>query len=139
MPPQGGSLLDKPPKNCIIKNAMSKEYEIEVTINEVAYKVCFTAEFVVEDHGIGPYEYWGARGVDKHEVAVCDEVEINSVSLLEDEKDTDISNTLDKKTLASIESYCDEYANENAPDVDDVSDRWDGYEEDYDPTDFYGE
>jgi hypothetical protein len=25
-----------------------------------------------EDHGIGPYEYWGARGVDSQIVAVSD-------------------------------------------------------------------
>lgn len=28
---------------------------------------------ITEDHGIGPYEFWGARGVDKQLVEVCPE------------------------------------------------------------------
>lgn len=88
------------------------EYEIEgigiVMLN-------FSANFEAEDVGIGPYEYWGARCRDVHWVNTCTEVyDIYAI----DENGDDIFDVLDKSVKARIESFCEEYANEHAPDVE---------------------
>jgi hypothetical protein len=89
--------------------------DIEYELNGICYTLSFEAEFEAEDIGIGAYEYWGARSRDVHWVNNC--TDVDSIRL-EDEDGNDIFDGLSKQDRASIEEYCTEYANDNAPDID---------------------
>lgn len=95
---------------------MTNDYEIEYeTKDGICLTLCFTAEFEAEDHGIGPYEYWGAKCRDIQWVNVCQGIE-DIVALNEDGED--IFDSLPDSEKKRIESWAEEYANENAPDCD---------------------
>jgi hypothetical protein len=89
--------------------------DIEYELNGICYTLSFEAEFEAEDIGIGAYEYWGARSRDVHWVNNC--TAVDSIRL-EDEDGNDIFDGLSKQDRVSIEDYCTEYANDNAPDID---------------------
>jgi hypothetical protein len=76
-----------------------------------SYEVEFTADYELEDVGIGPYEFWGAKCNDKQLIYVVDHVSVESIQ--DDEgNDVDATDALEKAIYESAE----EYANENAPD-----------------------
>lgn len=107
---------------------MTNEYEIEYTDKDgINLSIYFEAEFEKEDIGIGPYEYWGARYTDKQIVMTCSNVSIQSAT---NEDGVDVLGSLDKNLISRIESSCEEYANEHAPDPSD--DDGDYCEPDYD-------
>lgn len=96
---------------------MTQEFEIEYTdADGINLSIYFTAEYEKEDIGIGAYEYWGARCNDKRIVYTCSGVSIDSAT---NEDGVDIAGALDKTLRERIESHCEEYANENAPDPSD--------------------
>lgn len=72
----------------------------EITLNQKTYYVeekdC-EVEGQWVDNGIGPYEYWGARGVDKRI-----EFEIESITI-EKAEDEDGNPVTDKETLKALE------------------------------------
>lgn len=75
----------------------------------------FEAEYEAEDHGIGGYEYWGAKCNDVQWVNVCTDVgDIRA----ENEEGEDIYDSLSPDEQKAIASYCEEYADEHAPDVE---------------------
>jgi hypothetical protein len=84
-------------------------YELE---NGDFVSLTFTAEFELEDHGIGSYEYWGAKCRDIQWVSVCQEVYDIYAN---DESGEDIIDSLDKKQRSSILDFCNEYADRNPP------------------------
>lgn len=99
---------------------MTNEYEIEYNDKDgINLSIYFEAEYEKEDIGIGPYEYWGARCNDKHIVMTCCDIRLQSVT---NEDGVDILGTMDKSLRDRIESHCEEYANEHAPDPDDDDD-----------------
>ena len=94
---------------------MTNYYEFEFTYSDGSvYSVEFEADFTKEDIGIGPYEFWGARGNDKHIVYTCEHV---SISAVVDEDGKDVTDKLPKKVQDALDDACIEYADENAPDV----------------------
>lgn len=103
---------------------MTTEHEIEYTLAD-GRVVCvrFEAEYSVVDNGIGAYEYWGARGVDKQLDTECDDVFVTEVV---DENDDPVS--ISKEETKAIEQAAYDYAIENCPEVEDCVD--DGYDAD---------
>jgi hypothetical protein len=89
--------------------------DIEYELDGICYTLSFEAEFEAEDIGIGAYEYWGAKCRDVHWVNTCTGID---TIRLEDEEGNDIYDTLTKAQQDAIDDYCEEYANENAPDID---------------------
>lgn len=97
---------------------MTKELEIEYTLaNGKTVTAKFEATYSVVDNGIGPYEYWGARGVDKQLDTECDEVRIYEIV---DENDDTV--TVSPEEKKAIKSAAYDYAIENCPEVDECAD-----------------
>lgn len=95
---------------------MNREYEMEYeTKDGICLTVRFDADFEPEDHGIGAYEYWGAKCRDVQWVNVCQGVE-GLMALNED--GVDVFDDLTESEQNSIESAAEEYADENAPEVE---------------------
>ena len=100
-----------------------------MTVDDKTYVVDFEAEFSVEDVGIGPYEYWGARGNDVQWEYVLEDVTIEAVALRTEADD--ILLEPDAELLKRIESAANSYAEDNPPQYDGCGqDRYDGYDED---------
>jgi hypothetical protein len=79
-------------------------------------EVVFSGEPKLVDNGIGVYEFWGARGIDRQMEAECDDVEWN-MKLYTDEEN------------AIIEKYIDMAA-------DKLCELWESPEPDYEPEDY---
>lgn len=108
---------------------MTKEYEIEYTLADGrSVTILFGAEYNVVDNGIGAYEYWGARGVDKQLDTECDDAWVNDIV---DENGDSVSVSDEEKKAIKDAAY--EYACENCPEVDECVD--DGYDADQDRKD----
>jgi len=92
---------------------MTKDFVIEeFTLDDGrVVQLQFTAGYNAEDHGIGPYEYWGSRGFDRDWVYVCEEI-MDVQTFIEDD---DIFEELHDKEQEKIKSWCEEHADENAP------------------------
>lgn len=106
---------------------MNENYEIEYTTKDnVVLTIAFSAEFEVEDRGIGAYEYWGAKCNDVDLVNVCCDIVVGSAI---NEDGEDIYESLPDSEKKRINEYAEEHANENAPEADGCSDFGD-YDED---------
>lgn len=108
-----------------------KEVEVEVSTEDHTYTVKATITFKFEDHGIGPYEYWGARGNDVDIRAEVDEIDITEVV---DEEGNELSgaeiDNIKKLLLPAIEEKGDRIAADLEPEPED------DYEPDRDDSDF---
>lgn len=91
-----------------------EEIEYELSNGEIVM-LSFEADFTATDEGIGSYEYWGAKCRDVYWVNVCED--INGVSAINEEGE-DIFDSLPEAEKKSIYSFCEEYANEHAPEVE---------------------
>ena len=95
---------------------MTNEYEVEYeTKDGICLTLCFTAEFEPEDHGIGAYEYWGAKCRDVQWVNVCQDV--YDIATLNEEGD-DVYDDLPDSEKKRIDAWAMEHADENAPACD---------------------
>ncbi len=122
--------LDDSTHLCIILFVMNKLYQcIELTVDDKTYAVDFDADFSVEDVGIGPYEYWGAKCNDVQWDYTCEDVSIAAVHLRTETDD--ISIEPDAELLKKIERAAMSYVEDNMPEYDGCGgDRYDGYDED---------
>lgn len=67
------------------RDKFTRTYDLPT--REEPLTLTFTVYWSIENDGIGPYEYWGAKGYDKgQDYAVIDSVEFEDSGLSEQEK-----------------------------------------------------
>ena len=102
---------------------MTQENSVELTLPSGKEVVAhYEAEYAINDHGIGAYEYWGARCVDRDLRVDLEGYDITCVHLLDDEDEDNILDSLSKEDKDAIDSAVDRHASDNAPEMDDWDD-----------------
>ena len=67
------------------RSTFTRTYDLPT--REEPVTITFTIHWSIENDGIGPYEYWGAKGYDKgQDYAVIDSVEFEDNGLSQEEK-----------------------------------------------------
>lgn len=87
----------------------------------------YEAEYAINDHGIGAYEYWGARCVDRDLQVDLEGWDTISVHKADDEDEDDILSTLSQEDKDTIESAVETHAARNCPEMESFSDERDDY------------
>lgn len=110
--------------------------EITIGVGDDDYTVSFIATEVWNyiDHGIGPYEYWGAFGIHEDWCWELESVEITDVFVHEYHEGTPLNmktgiDGLKKDFAEQLMNVCDKYAHDNA---EEPKNSGDYYEVDFD-------
>lgn len=99
---------------------MRKESELEYTLaNGESVTVFYEATYEIVDNGIGVYEYWGSRCVDKQLDSECEDANIISV---DNDAGEDIYETLSPEEKKAVAQAAYDHASENCPPVESVQD-----------------
>jgi hypothetical protein len=109
------------------------EYEeINVKVDDTEYTVSFIATEVWNyiDHGIGPYEYWGAFGIHEDWQWELETVEITDIFVHEylNEHGLNMKTSIDglnKDFADKLLKVCDKYAYDNAEEPERDGDYYD--------------
>lgn len=111
---------------------MTKDGEFEYTLaSGETVTIFYEATYEIVDNGIGVYEYWGAKGIDRQLELECEDADVISV---DNEDGENIYETLSPEEKKAVNQAAYDYAIDNPPDWDEVDD---GYDYDNDRKEYF--
>jgi len=89
------------------------EFDAQVSkCGDYCYDATYTVDWVLEDQGIGAYEFWGSPGVDSHMEWTPSDLWVDSIKVYEIEDGGLISNLtgdevyLENPWIEKVEGWC---------------------------------